>query len=158
MHWETIKNLFLLQEQDIKKIQQKIGKLPVGTLNRFVKALKELATQEVEQTTLHAHDALCVDAPNHEVITENEYVRILWVTLQPGTTCIPHTHQWPSIILITAGRKFPANKHASDVTPHGWGAGVYEHAPDAEPVAFTNRGPEIFCSLYIELKKTLPKK
>ena len=45
-----------------------------------------------------------VAAPNsHRVVFENERVRVLEVTLQPGVHEPEHTHRWPSV-MMTDGR------------------------------------------------------
>jgi mannose-6-phosphate isomerase-like protein (cupin superfamily) len=47
-----------------------------------------------------------ISAPeNHEVLIENDLVRVLRVTLPPGQTGNLHTHKWPSVFIITSQSK-----------------------------------------------------
>ena len=46
-----------------------------------------------------ALDALASGAKNHKLIYEDEEIRVLSVTVQPGEKEIPHHHIWPSVIV-----------------------------------------------------------
>ncbi len=45
-------------------------------------------------------DALIAAPDNHEIIFENERVRVLRVTIQPGELENEHTHKWESVFTI----------------------------------------------------------
>ncbi len=49
-------------------------------------------------------DAVAAAPENHEIIFENERVRVLRVTIQPGEREKEHTHKWESVFTIT---RFP---------------------------------------------------
>lgn len=56
-------------------------------------------------------------APNsHKVIFENALVRVLEVSVSPGTTVSVHHHRWPSLLLSwdTGGRSPPVPYHSAD--------------------------------------------
>ena len=46
-------------------------------------------------------DAVAAAPLNHEVIFENEKVRVLRVTVRAGKIEEKHTHKWPSVFTIT---------------------------------------------------------
>ncbi len=47
-------------------------------------------------------DAMPAAPDNHEVVFENERVRVLKVLVRPGEVEKPHTHRWPSVFTITS--------------------------------------------------------
>ncbi len=49
-------------------------------------------------------DALVAAPGNHRVLFENDQVRVLGVTVEPGQTEPPHHHPWPSVFHIDAAQ------------------------------------------------------
>jgi len=47
-------------------------------------------------------DALVAAPHNHKLLFENDHIRLLEVTVPPGTTEPIHGHQWPSVFAIDA--------------------------------------------------------
>ncbi len=47
-------------------------------------------------------DAVIAAPANHEVLFENDRVRVLRVIMQPGEVEKKHTHKWPSVFTITS--------------------------------------------------------
>jgi quercetin dioxygenase-like cupin family protein len=47
-------------------------------------------------------DALVAAPQNHKVVLENERVRVLEVTVQPGEREPVHGHKWPSVMYVMA--------------------------------------------------------
>lgn len=45
------------------------------------------------------YDAVQAAPKSHRVIFENAFVRVLEVTVSPGTTVPMHHHRWPSLLL-----------------------------------------------------------
>ncbi|HJZ24564.1 MAG TPA: hypothetical protein VJ201_09020 [Candidatus Babeliales bacterium] len=45
-------------------------------------------------------DARVVAPESHKVLLENEYVRVIEVTIKPGTKEPAHTHKWPSVMIV----------------------------------------------------------
>ncbi len=67
---------------------------------------------------LSAQDAVKADPAHHKVLTENEYVRVLKVTLGPGEKTAVHQHPAGAALFLTGGqnRVAPVNGKA-DETP-----------------------------------------
>jgi len=51
-------------------------------------------------------DAVIAAPDNHEVLLENDYVRVLKVTLGPGEVEPLHSHRWPSVLHIQQAGHF----------------------------------------------------
>jgi hypothetical protein len=49
-----------------------------------------------------ALDATVAAPQNHKVVLENEHVRVLEVTVQPGEREPVHGHKWPSVMYVMA--------------------------------------------------------
>lgn len=49
-------------------------------------------------------DAVAAAPENHVVILENDRVRVLRVTVQPGETEAPHVHRWSSVMHIQSAQ------------------------------------------------------
>lgn len=47
-------------------------------------------------------DARVVAPESHKILLENEYVRVIEVTIKPGTKEPAHTHKWPSVMIVDA--------------------------------------------------------
>src|SRR3989344_4975108 len=45
-------------------------------------------------------DARVVAPESHKILLENEYVRVIEVTIKPGTKEPAHTHKWPSVMIV----------------------------------------------------------
>ena len=62
-------------------------------------------------------DAVQAAPKSHKVVFENAFVRVLEVSVSPGTTVPMHHHRWPSLLLSwDTGGKSP---HSSLPSP-GW--------------------------------------
>jgi hypothetical protein len=55
---------------------------------------------------LHPLDAMNVAAEHHEVLLENDRVRVLDTRLGPGERTAVHTHQWPAVLYILGWSDF----------------------------------------------------
>jgi hypothetical protein len=53
-------------------------------------------------------DALIADPEHHQLLLENEYVRVLDVMIRPGEITELHTHQWPPRFMFNHGQIFCA--------------------------------------------------
>jgi len=51
-------------------------------------------------------DALRAAAEHHELLLENDQVRVLRTRIQPGETTAVHTHRWPAVYLIEGWSPF----------------------------------------------------
>ena len=92
----------------------------------------------------------------HEILAENEYIRILWVTLAIGQGANAHTHQWPTIIYTLSPSTIGITKTSDgQEIKEPWDPIIEEIEGMAKPSAFYNCGPHDFYALEIELKKSL---
>lgn len=48
----------------------------------------------------NSFDARVVAPKSHKILYENGYVRVIEVTIKPGAKEPPHTHKWPSIMIV----------------------------------------------------------
>ena len=55
---------------------------------------------------LHPLDAMSVALGHHEVLLENDRVRVLDTRLGPGERTPVHTHQWPAVLYIQSWSDF----------------------------------------------------
>jgi hypothetical protein len=66
------------------------------------------------------YDAVQVAPNSHRVLFENAFVRVLEVTIPPGTKEPMHNHRWPSLFLTwdTGGRTAHMRYYRADGTVH----------------------------------------
>ena len=55
---------------------------------------------------LHSLDAMSAAPDHHDVLLENEHVRVLDTRLGPGERTPIHTHQWPAVLYIMGWSDF----------------------------------------------------
>jgi len=51
-------------------------------------------------------DAMVADPQHHQLLLENEYVRVLEVKIKPGEITALHTHQWQATLYIKSWSDF----------------------------------------------------
>lgn len=51
-------------------------------------------------------DAIAAAPDHHQVLLENEHVRVLDTRIKPGERVPVHTHQWPSVVYALATNDF----------------------------------------------------
>ena len=147
-----------LDKDETHKVQQKLSTVSPEQLSNFIETVNKLAKTKVVPTKLHKQDAVLVDPHHHEVIAENEYIRILWIEQKARTTVAPHVHQWPSVMLILKGSHFVTHYPDGSNVKETWDTGIYELEGESEPYAYSNCGQKTFEALRVELKRTLPTK
>jgi hypothetical protein len=64
------------------------------------------AETDVSRLTLHPLDAMSVAPDHHDVLLENDRVRLLDTRLGPGERTPVHTHQWPAALYILSWSDF----------------------------------------------------
>ena len=79
-------------------------------------------------------DAVVAAPGNHEVIFENDRVRVLRVTIRPGELEKQHTHKWESVFTITSMPKITYYNEKGEACALGKGAGR------ASPSGWAGRG------------------
>lgn len=96
-------------------------------------------------------DAVMATPQYHEVLAENDLVRILWGNSAPGEQVPLHRHYWASIFVMFEAGSFEIEY--ADGTKEVWHdvPGVSELPPDAQAAAYKNIGSQ--CSfLRFEIK------
>ena len=61
---------------------------------------------------VHPLDAMSAAPAHHEVLLENEQVRVLDTRLGPGQQTPVHAHQWPAVLYVLSWSEFV--RHAPD--------------------------------------------
>ena len=59
-----------------------------------------------EAPSMHPLDAMCAAPDHHDVLLENDKVRILDTRLGPGERTPVHTHQWPAALYVLSWSDF----------------------------------------------------
>lgn len=155
--WNNIQKLLQLSPDNVLKIKEKVGPINHAQLQSLLSAIKKLSMRTVSPSNLLPNDALNVARNWHELLAENEYVRILWTTLSVGQKTNPHTHQWPTIIFTVSQETIGITKTSDGKEiKEPWSQIVEEVEGFTSPSEFYNCGPNYFCALEIELKKSIP--
>jgi quercetin dioxygenase-like cupin family protein len=106
-------------------------------------------------------DAVAAAPDNHEVLYEDEHVRILSVTLQPGIAEPLHHHRFPSIFVIdrlVPLRDFDAEGREVPLPiPAQFGMPLILQMPPQPPHSVLNVGESPFHGTRIEFKKGFPQ-
>jgi quercetin dioxygenase-like cupin family protein len=55
---------------------------------------------------MHPLDALTVSTDNHDILLQNERVRVLDTRLAPGERTPVHTHEWPAALYVLSWSDF----------------------------------------------------
>ncbi len=99
-------------------------------------------------------DAVIVAPENHEVLIDNDQVRVLRVTLPPGQTGKMHTHKWPSVFIITSLPETVYYTEKMEVVPPSGtrreGIPIYIEPEGIHTLE--NKGTRIFEGIRIEMK------
>ena len=84
------------------------------------KTLKNrLITKEGVWSWPDSLDARIVAPESHKILLENEYVRVIEVTIKPGTKEPAHIHKWPSVMIVdvpTDLRYYDEDNKAVEIT------------------------------------------
>ena len=107
-------------------------------------------------------DAVKAAAKNHRVIYEDEDVRVLSVTVEPGEVEVAHHHQWPSVIVfvsLTPSENRDAKGNLLPTTRPGETREqpVVVRMPPQGAHAVTNKGTSAMRLIRIEYKKGFPE-
>ena len=106
-------------------------------------------------------DAVAAAPTSHQVLLENESVRVLRVTIEPGATEPVHDHAWPSIMYFEKAQAityityelkdgFPVEARRMDAPAEALTGAV--SSPPEGLHAVQNRGTETFTALRVEFK------
>lgn len=106
-------------------------------------------------------DAVAAAPTSHQVLLENESVRVLRVTIEPGATEPVHDHAWPSIMYFEKAQPItyityelkdglPVEARRMDAPAEAL-TGAVSSQPEGLH-AVQNRGTETFTALRVEFK------
>ena len=108
-----------------------------------------------------AMDAVIAAPDNHQVLYEDDVIRVLSVTLQPGVAEPLHHHRFPSIFVIdrlVPLRDFDAEGREIQLPlPPQFDLPLVLQMPPQPHHSVLNEGSTIFHGTRIEFKKGLPK-
>lgn len=103
---DTLRNIWKLKEEELNKVMSKITSYLHGDFQvyeDFYNRSKELVNQKFSKETWKMEYDSCNRAPSsYQVIVENDYLRVLQVTIEPGTKQPIHHHIFPSVMLVLA--------------------------------------------------------
>jgi len=112
-----------------------------------------------------AYDAVAVAPESHQVLVENDDVRVLRVVVEPGATEPPHVHQWPSVMYIEEAQPITYITYSADggeLKETSRSSASAEQmsevmwVPPEEIHAIHNAGTGVFRALRVELKHGSP--
>ena len=106
-------------------------------------------------------DAVAVAPGSHQILLENESVRVLRVTIEPGVTEPVHDHAWPSVMYFEQAQPItyityklkdgvPVETERADAPAEALTGAV--SAPPEGLHAVRNRGTGKFVALRVEFK------
>jgi len=100
-------------------------------------------------------DATAAAPDNHKILFENDEVRVLEVTVPPGTREPLHVHRYPAVIYVDSTSHLI--EHLQDGSSHDVGvphSGGVRWLPVAQGHAMENVGTSPLHAIRVELKKS----
>jgi len=116
---------------------------------------------EEQPQQLHELDAMTVAPGHHEILLENEHVRVLDASVAPGERTPVHTHQWPGVLYVMSWSDFVRYDADDNVLldsrtmPTAPKAGECLWTAPLPPHYVHNLGGEVLRVITVELKKGL---
>jgi hypothetical protein len=156
---KCLSQYFGLEPSDVQLCIEKIEKYitekkVIQALEDFVKKARLLAKTTIKiPLPLNPDDATLKAGQWHEILTENEFVRVLFVSSLPGEYEPSHTHQWRSILLVFQPGMFEVYHENTFIGQDKTEIGTYEIPPEPRCLAYKNIGASQFSALRLELKK-----
>jgi hypothetical protein len=105
-------------------------------------------------------DALTAAPTNHQLLLENDRVRVLLTTIPIGTRTPVHTHRWPSVEYVISATDFVRHDGDGNVLLDTRDAGDTPQASDVlwsnpfPPHSLENVGSAELRVIMVEIKKT----
>jgi len=103
-------------------------------------------------------DALTAAPEYHELLLENERVRVIHTHIPAGDIVPLHTHRWPSVAYLISTSHFVRRDHEGRVSFDSRKEAVTQHAPSVQwlqplpPHTVENVGGSAISILIVELK------
>jgi mannose-6-phosphate isomerase-like protein (cupin superfamily) len=110
-----------------------------------------------------ALDAVKSGAKNHKVIYEDQDIRVLSVTVEPGEVELAHHHQWPSVLVFVSLTGYENRDARGIEIPRTVVPGekieqpVVARLPPEAAHAVTNKGTTPLRLIRVEYKNGFPK-
>lgn len=107
-------------------------------------------------------DAVRAAPDHHEILLENEYVRVLDTRIEPGEKVPVHTHRWPGVVYVMATNDFVRYDSEGNVvldsrtTQFDLEPGQVVWLPSLSPHSIENVGNGEIRSISVEIKNTEP--
>lgn len=102
-----------------------------------------------------ANDALAAAPRNHELLFENDDVRVLKVTVQPGVREPLHAHRWPSVLYYISAAHMKEYSPGRAVVDHPRKEdGTVVFLPIGPPHQMENMDTKLLIAIRVELKKS----
>jgi hypothetical protein len=101
---------------------------------------------------LNSNDAILAAPESHEILAENEAIRILWVFSPTEEHKTPHTHQWSSLMIIIKPAIFEVYRNGVFVMIDEDPIGVYDIPPTTGEFVYKRISPDRFEAVVFEIK------
>ncbi len=129
---------------------------PEPLIERFLllsKTVRLVPPQEQKQRDLGEWDAVLKAPRSHRILFENDTLRVLDASVDPGETAPFHTHQWDSIMVILQGSRFKIEDQNGNLSVGEWGPSVERFEGSLNLESYTNIGEHPFRAIAFEIKK-----
>lgn len=154
---DCLATTYLLDDSQIANILKHLSDLKDAALiEAFISLSNNLTFIPFDQQQLRSlppDDAVLAAPASHRILFENEFFRILDVSVQPGETDPFHKHQWSSIIIITQGSRFRVEDSLGKIREEEWGPMVEKFPGDKTSTSYTNIGSKEFKAIAFEIKE-----
>jgi hypothetical protein len=123
------------------------------------KLARRLLSRDVPEMASHSLDAMIAAADHHDILFENERVRILDTRVAPGERTPVHAHEWPAALYVLSWSDF-IRRDADGVVmvdsrerpPSGAGAGAGLWLEPLPPHSIENVGSADLHIIAVEVK------
>lgn len=98
-------------------------------------------------------DAVISDEERHQLLFENEYVRVVYLSCEPGDTTSPHSHLYPNIVVNFSTMPFLVTDESGEEFISPSEIGVVEAGGPVFLHKLKNVGDQTYTGLSFEIKK-----
>jgi mannose-6-phosphate isomerase-like protein (cupin superfamily) len=139
-----------------RELMKRIANLAVAVCALSAAFLLGQTTTNFDRWWTPANDALVAAPQNHKLLFENDEVRVLEVTVQPGVREPLHAHRYPSVLYYISAAHMKEHPPGRDATDHPRKAdGAIVFLPIGPPHQMENlETTKPLRAIRIELKKS----
>jgi hypothetical protein len=154
----TLTQVYKLDEGACAFIADRLSSADASMIEAFIRMSASVCltpASEKHNAEINPRDALLAAPGTHQLLFENEYVRIIESRIEPGESVPVHTHQWDAIFCILQGTRVRSIDQNGKISEEEWEARVEQFpgdAPDSVLYTYTNIGPQPFLSIAFEIK------